>query len=241
MTVLIAAASMVKPREEVHSVVLYNNVDADGKYVPLRVEIGSWVTLRATERGPWARDAQIHGLDSFAGAWKAQILEFCFKVVMRHQKEVLQLDAIKVRHAYQRRQLQLDPTTSAKEPRACNFLYLSYWDDWIDPASVMDVILVLHYEIGAAMIRSSRSYKQLLDNGTFFLRAVYVPKSGSSLYGSLEELHLPALDDPYWPLPDMHTSEAFRAKLATDIADSMKGGTGSKASHVKWFMPVHIM
>lgn len=74
---------MAKPTEEVHSVVLYNNVDSRGKYVPLRVEIGSWVTLRASARGPWSRDARIHGLDSFAGAWKAQILGFRYKVIRR--------------------------------------------------------------------------------------------------------------------------------------------------------------
>ena len=105
----------------------------------------------------------------------------------------------------------------------------------------MDVILVVHHEVGEAAIRNGRSHKQLLDNGTFFLKAVYVPQSGSCLYGSLEELPLPALDDPHWPLPDMHTSEAFRLKLATDIAEAMKGGTGSKAAHVKWFMLVHVM
>ena len=93
----------------------------------------------------------------------------------RQGKDVLQLDAIKVRHAYQRRQLQLDPATSVKEPRACNLLYQSYWDDWIDPTAVMDVILVVHHEVGEAAIRNGRSHKQLLDNGTFFLKAVYVP------------------------------------------------------------------
>ena len=220
---------------------LYNNVDGGGKYVPLRVEIGSWVTLRAAERGPWSQDARIHGVDTFAGAWKAQILGFRFKVMARRGKDVLQLDAIKVRHAYQRRQLQFDPATSAKEPRVYNLLYQSYWDDWIDPTAVMDVILVVHHEVGEAAIRNGRSHKQLLDNGTFFLKAVYVPQSGSCLYESLEELPLPALDDPHWPLPDMHTSEAFRLKLAMDIAEAMKGGTGSKAAHVKWFMPVHVM
>lgn len=232
--------SQSKPIEEVQSVVLYNDVDVQGRWIPLRVEIGSWVTLKASHRGPWARDARVHGVDSFAGAWKARILEFRFKVITRRGKDVLQLDAIKVRHAYQRRQLQLDPAAGANEPRVCNLLYLSYWDDWVAPSAILDVILVLHHEVGEAA-RNGRSYKQLLENGTFFLKAVYVPQSGSSLYGELEELPLPDLNDPHWPIPDMHTSEAFRAKLAVDIAEAMKGGTGSRAAHVKWFMPVHVM
>ena len=80
---------MSKPIEEVHSVVLYNDIDARGKWIPLRVEIGSWVTLRASSRDPWSRDARVHGVDSSAGAWKAQILEFRFKVMTRRGKDVL--------------------------------------------------------------------------------------------------------------------------------------------------------
>lgn len=123
---IFARARMDKPVEEVHAVVLYNNLDDRGNYVPLRVEIGSWVTLRAAVRGPWSRDARIHGPDSFAGAWKAQILGFRFKAMARRGRDVLKLDAIKVRHAYQRRQLLLDPATAAREPRGCNLLYQSY-------------------------------------------------------------------------------------------------------------------
>ena len=50
---------------------LHNTVDECGKYVPLRVKIGSWVTLKAAKRGPWSQDARVHGIDTFAGAWKA--------------------------------------------------------------------------------------------------------------------------------------------------------------------------
>ena len=105
---------------------------------------------------------------------------------------------------------------------------------------MLNVILVLYHEVGEAA-RNGRSHKQLLENGTFFLKAVYVPQSGSCLYGSLEELPLPGLGDPNWPLPNMQTSEVFRARLAIDIAEAMKGGSGSKATHVKWFMSVHVM
>lgn len=68
-----------------------------------------------------------------------------------------------------------------------------------------------------------------------------MPRSGNQLYGSLEALPLPELTDSEWPLPDMHTSEVFRRKLAVDIAAAMKGSTGSSAVHVQWFMPVHVM
>ena len=105
---------------------LYNDQDAAGRWIPLRVEIGSWVTLKAVERGLWARDARIHGEVSFAGAWKTQIQQFRWRFSNRRGREVLKLDAIEVRHAYQHRQLQLDPVDSTYEPRACNLLYALY-------------------------------------------------------------------------------------------------------------------
>jgi hypothetical protein len=147
----------------------------------------------------------------------------------------MKLQAVQLRHAYQRRQLHLDPRTAAAKPRACNYLYLSYWDDWVLPTSVLDIILLMHHEIGEAGC-NGRSHRQLLENGTFFLRAVYIPQAGMELYGSLEALPLSDLIDVSWPLPDMHTSEAFRLKLAMDIVAAMKGGTGSKDVHVKWYM-----
>ena len=150
------------------------------------------------------------------------------------------LDGVMVRHAYQRRQLELDPDALTVEPRKSNFLYASYWEDWMSPECVLDVILVLHHEIGEAL-RNGRIHKQLLENGTFFLRGMYVPASGSDLYDNIEVLPLPQLKDQDWPVPDMNTLESFRLKMAMDIAGAMKGGTGSKAAHVQWFMPIHVM
>jgi hypothetical protein len=66
------------PQVEVQSVVIFNDRNINRRWIPLRIEIGSWVMLKATERGPWARDARNHGVESFAGAWKAQILQFKF-------------------------------------------------------------------------------------------------------------------------------------------------------------------
>jgi hypothetical protein len=228
------------PQVEVQSVVIFNNKNVNGRWIPLWIEIGLWVMLKAAERGPWARDAHNHGVEPYVRAWKAQILQFKFRVSIARGREVMKLEAIQVRHAYQRRQLHLDPRTAAAEPCVCNYLYLSYWDDWVLPTSVLDVILVVHHEIGEAGC-NVRSHRQFLENGTFFLRAVYIPQAGMELYGSLEALPLPDLTDISWPVPDMHTSEAFHLKLAMDIAAAMKGGTGSKDVHVKWYIPTHVM
>jgi hypothetical protein len=56
-----------------------------------------------------------------------------------------------------------------------------------------------------------------LDNGTFFLKEIYVLPTTPELYGHLEPLPLPELDDPDWPLPDMDTSESYRTKMACDF------------------------
>jgi hypothetical protein len=129
---------------------------------------------------------------------------------------------------------------AANEPRACNYLYASYWEDWVPPTSVLDVVLVLYHELGEST-RNGRIHRELMMNGTFYLRSVYVLSLGAELYGSLEALPLPAISDPDWPIPDMHTSEAFHRKLAVDIATAMKGSIGSSEVHVHWFMPIHVM
>jgi hypothetical protein len=118
-------------------------------------------------------------------------------------------------------------------------LYLSYFDDWVDPDSILSVIYVLHIEVGEA-IRNGRSYWSLLDNGTFFFKEVYVPPTTPELYWHLEPLPLPELDDPDWPLPDMDTSESYRTKIACEFRQVMKATMGSKFGRVHWFIPIHV-
>ena len=47
-------------------------------------------------------------------------------------------------------------------------MYASYFEDWVDPLSVLGVIVVLHTEIGEAQ-RNGRAYSDLLENGIFFV------------------------------------------------------------------------
>jgi hypothetical protein len=39
----------------------------------------------------------------------------------------------------------------------------------------------------------------------------------------------------------MHSSEAFRLKIASDFAAAMKPTTGGKIAHIQWFLPMHMM
>ena len=124
---------------EVQSVVIYNDQDESGCWIPLCLEIGSWMTLQLALTGPWTRDARRHRGATNAGAWKVEIRRFSWNYAWVDGRSVLHLDSILVRHAYQRRQLLLDPIVAANKPRACNYLYASYWEDWVPPTSVLDV------------------------------------------------------------------------------------------------------
>lgn len=231
-----------RPKDEIASVVVHNDKDTSGKWIPMKLEVGSWVTLQPESTGEWGRDAARHGGDSFGGAYKGKILKFRFKMTYASDSSrapKMELDAVKIRHAYMRRQLQLEAAEDLREPRHCNYLYLSYFDNWVHPESILSVVYVLHAEIGEST-RNGRSHRSLLENGTFYLRAVYVPPTLPELYGTLEPLPLPDLLDPDWPLPDMHTSEAYRTKFGCDFRQVMKASTGSKFGRIQWFLPIHV-
>lgn len=87
-------------------------------------------------------------------------------------------------------------------------LYPSKWEDWQDPAAISDVLVVLYAEIGE-LSQGQRPHKELAEFGIFFYNALYTPPTKAGKFGKLTPLPLPALDDPTWPIPDMHTSEAF--------------------------------
>ena len=39
----------MRPRSHVQSVVLYNEIDKDGNYIPLKIELNSWIALHSDE------------------------------------------------------------------------------------------------------------------------------------------------------------------------------------------------
>jgi len=118
-------------------------------------------------------------------------------------------------------------------------LYPSPCEDWIDPRSILGVIVVLHAEIGEATC-GGRSHRELLEDSIFFYNATFRPPGPQSRYGKFIEIPLPLLESPDWPLPDMSTSEAFRAKLWKDFQGSMRPSTGSKRTHLSWFLPIGV-
>lgn len=118
-------------------------------------------------------------------------------------------------------------------------LYLAAYEDWIDPKSIQGIIVVVHAEIGE-LTRGDRSHKELLNDAVFFYNASYIPKSSRSTFGHIQPIPLPPFDSPDWPLPDMHTSESFRARLRLDFQNIMKPNLGSKQTRLSWFMPIGV-
>jgi hypothetical protein len=226
-----------RPNSLVQSVILHNTQDLEGNWIPMRVDRDSWVMLQPASDGPWGREARRHGGENFRGAFKAQIRDFSW---ISTEHGACDLDKVLVQHAYQPRHLRLDPAEAATKLGMANYLYASVSEDWVHPASILGPILVLHVEIGEAT-RNRQSHAELLDIGTFFLGGLYLPPTGDTLYGKVEALPLPGFNDVEWPLPDMHTSEAFRTKLTLDFANAMKATTGSSFVHHQWFMPIHVM
>lgn len=119
-------------------------------------------------------------------------------------------------------------------------LYPSHYEDWIDAKSITGPINVIHADIGE-LGRGGRTHKELLQDSLFFYNAYYHPRVGQEQFGSLESIPLPGFDDPSWPLPDMDTTESFRARMRTDFLQSMRPTTGSKQTHLQWWMPIHVL
>lgn len=82
------------PTAKVQTVVIYNDKDATRRWIPLRIEIFLWVTLKLAATSPWSKDARVHGEESFAGTWKVQIVYFKFHASIIGGREVQMLVAI---------------------------------------------------------------------------------------------------------------------------------------------------
>jgi len=56
------------PKPKVCSIVVFNDQDVNGAWIPMWLEIDSWVTLQPASRGTWATDAYVHDKEFPTGA-----------------------------------------------------------------------------------------------------------------------------------------------------------------------------
>ena len=64
------------PISTVHSVILHNDKDLEGNWIPMRTDIDSWVMLQASIQGRWKKEAKNLGGDGLRGSFKAQVKDF---------------------------------------------------------------------------------------------------------------------------------------------------------------------
>ena len=180
-----------RPNSLIQSVILHNNQDVEGNWIPMRLDRDSWVMLQPASDGPWDREARRHGGENFRGAFKAQIRDFSWTPTVHG---ACNLDKVLVQHAYQPRHLCLDLAVAATSSCMANYLYASHSEDWVHPTSIIGPIFVLHAEIGEAT-QNRQSHAELLDTGTFFLGSLYLPPTGDTPYGKVEALPLLRFND----------------------------------------------
>lgn len=88
--------------------------------------------------------------------------------------------------------------------------------------------------------RGVRSHAELLRDNVFFYNATYIPRSNPLNFGTRLPTPLPGLESSEWPLPDMYTTEAFRARFRIEFQSAMRPTTGSKQTHFSCFLPIHV-
>jgi len=59
----------MRPWSHVQSVILFNEIDKDGDYIPLKIELNNWVALHSSEPSG----------TSINGAYKARVYKFEIK------------------------------------------------------------------------------------------------------------------------------------------------------------------
>jgi len=111
----LAFSARMRPHTELQSVIVYNRKDENGNWVPMKVEANSWVTLMPGKTGGHAKDAKKHGGHDIDECYKAKVLKF--------RANANSVAVVYVQHAYQWRQLDLDPDTRRATQAACNCKY----------------------------------------------------------------------------------------------------------------------
>lgn len=103
----------MRPRSLVEVVTIFTRTDAEGNWIPQKIEVNSWVTLTPGSVGGHAKDAKKHGGSGMVGSYKVKVLEFKISV---HGS----VSMVKVQHAYMWRQLDLNPEVPYEMSAACN-------------------------------------------------------------------------------------------------------------------------
>ena len=163
-------------RSRVQAIMLDIRNNNQGDCTPTKVEVNSWVSLMPGKRGRHAKDARKHGGSSVHGSYKAQVLGFCFnanstvvtEIRVRHAYMQWQLLDLRKEPGVISGGANCKCSSTLQLVIFCNFrllfflclifhmsnvnfctdLYLLEYEDWVDPKSVINIIMVVHADIG---------------------------------------------------------------------------------------------
>ena len=153
-----------------YGVTVYNDqVATTLEWIPMRLEVDSWVTLKAMQIRKWARDARAHGKESLESTdLGIQMDPTCWQRrsdEASRSSSLSRLPSVKIAIGSCRR--------ACKRAEAGQ-LSLRIVLGGLGPSNVyLDYYLVLHHEVGEAT-RNGRSHRDLIESGTFYPKATYV-------------------------------------------------------------------
>lgn len=92
------------PPSRIEAVILHNSQEfPSSRFIPMQFTINTWVILEPDLQTEWGRDSARYSVNSLQYYWKAQIKGF------EHGTGEDIITRVRVRHAYESRQLKLDP------------------------------------------------------------------------------------------------------------------------------------
>jgi len=131
-------------------------------------------------------------------------------------------------------------------------LYLSKYEDWIDPRSITGVIYYMYsmprLEKHNEVLGRPRNYWR--KDGFFLVMQLCIPGKTERELGKLGSIPLPDFFDPgghWWTLnpkpsyPIWVQVNPFKLVCIMIFSFSMKPFTGSRIPQLQWFMPIHVL
>lgn len=109
------------------------------------------------------------------------------------------ISEICIQHAYKAHEMKLSLALNPILVGLCNYLYSFPSKDWVDPISLIGLIIVVHVKVGE-QAHGSLTYKELLKIDFFFYHSNYILPIRVKLFGHLLPLHLLDFMDSTWPL-----------------------------------------
>ena len=118
-------------------------------------------------------------------------------------------------------------------------IFPSDYEEWEPLESFIGKFDAVHENIGK-LLHDGESSSSLRQRNMYWYNARYITPKRKALFGHLECIAAPQLDEIDCGMEDAKTLTSFKEKIRKDMAMAMKFTFGSKWSRLSWFMPLHI-